>query len=255
MKPSEQQQKNEMLSAFVDAEQSDSEISQIVDALLTDNNYKERYIRAQALNNYLHDQSQSHGLAIDSKSYSGNSSGGNSAYYSTKELDSKLRLNISNALRDIPEHQSFDNDNNHSINVNSQTLPPQTSLLQSFSDSLFDSLFKHKIMTGLSVAASVMFVTLFTLQNVVTQTDHNPDMAINQPGHSLIQSQAKQPVNLVTSPNTLPINAQYQWIKADPEVSKQIKQYVKEHESYRSSYYSAPNLQPKLRTVNYSTTR
>jgi len=72
--------------------------------------------------------------------------------------------------------------------------------------------------------------------------------------------------SLIRSPNNLPATyvslnpgmaqpvasgentkQQYQWIEADPALSRQVRQYVNEHERQRAGY----NLQPRIRTATY----
>ncbi|MCN4144725.1 MAG: hypothetical protein LC437_06630 [Thiohalomonas sp.] len=68
---------------------------------------------------------------------------------------------------------------------------------------------------------------------------------------SFIQAVAVLPASYVSSTaaaitNDAP-NKQYQWIEADPVLSQQVRQYVREHEIHRATY----NLQPQIRTATY----
>jgi negative regulator of sigma E activity len=233
--------KGEMLSAFIDAEQLESETSHIVDILLKDSDYKEQYIRSQCVNEYLHDDNR------------------------PDFLDSQLRTNISLALNDLPSH--FVEEAVSLEKAYTEDLR-KTSLFQTLQNSIF-SLYEHKLVAGLSVAASVMMVTLFSLQNMAT--DSNEMLASNDSRleqktvsdamllersseplkPSLIQRNANLPLSLASTNSSVYTPADtgstYQWIEADPILSQQVRDYVKEHEKYRPAY----GLQPQIRTATY----
>ncbi len=222
---------NERLSAFIDAEQSDIETSLIIDALLNDSEYKQQYIRAQFINDCMNEQVSE---AIIT--------------------NNDLRNNISHALESLPAHFSDD------------AVSLQTGITEDItSNSWFQALFKksseHKVISGLSVAASVMFVTLFSLQSLNSNqsAQYGDNIAAtskvlqSQPNPSLIQLSSSLPASY-TSTATSGVNAmkqdkkqKYQWIEADPALSRQVRQYINEHENYRAAY----NLQPKIRTATY----
>lgn len=228
------QQNKERLSAFIDAEQSDSETSQIVEALLNDPAYKEQYARLQLVNEHLHDQVQ------------------------TSVSNTELRDNISLALDDLPCHFV---DEAVSLQIAKTEDISQTSW--------FNRFFENRMLSGVSIAASAMFVTLFTLQGFKTESDLSHTVseqsltAANSMHSSLdkqapdkttpsyIQPVAVLPASYVSSTaaaitNDAP-NQQYRWIEADPVLSQQVRQYVREHEIHRAAY----NLQPQIRTATY----
>jgi len=243
--------KNEMLSAFIDAELSDIETSQLVDALLNDSDYKAQYIRAQLINDHCQDQMQQ------------------------SIFLGELRNNVALALDDLPAHFSEDA-------VFLQSLSTEIVPRSNWFKLLFAKGAENKMLSGLSVAASVMLVTLFTLQGFSTgssdntfashqTSDSSSGNAIaskqNTASPSLIQSPAALPAHLVstgrvstdrvstasisnTSSNNeinQNIKQQYRWVEADPVLSRQVRQYVNGHEKRRAAY----NLQPKLRTATY----
>ena len=235
----------EMLSAFIDAEQSDIETSQVIDALLNDPEYKKQYIRTQLINDHLHEQTQ-HSL-----------------------LSADLRNNIALALDDLPAH------------FLEQAVSLQTGRTEDLSRSSWFQLFfikslkksfkkssENRMLTGLSVAASVMFVTLFTLQNFNVESGTELSRSDNFTGNviagsiqspsvsgpSVSDQRASMP-SLIQSPSALPaylvsagtaslasglatvnndkIKQQYQWIEADPALSRQVREYINAHETYR----------------------
>lgn len=249
--------KNEMLSAFIDAELSNIETSQLVDALLNDSEYKAQYIRAQLINDHCQDQMQQ-SISLG-----------------------ELRNNVALALDDLPAHFSDDA-------VSLQSVSTEVVPRSNWFKLLFARGAENKMLSGLSVAASVMFVTLFTLQGFSTgssdKTFVSHQISDSSAGNaiaskqsaaskqsiaapSLIQSPAALPAHLVstgrvstdrnsitsinstssTNENNQTIKQQYRWIEADPVLSKQVRQYVNGHEKRRAAY----NLQPKLRTATY----
>jgi negative regulator of sigma E activity len=222
----EQGQKIE-LSAFIDAEQSDIETAQIIDQLLSDSKFKDQYARTQLINDYLQEQVQEN-IPLD-----------------------VLRKNISLALDDLPAHFSDDA-------VSLQSIKTEDVSQNSFFITHF---LKNKWLSGLSVAASVMFVTLFTLQGLNSQSDTATKMSlaggsdaflINTANQklstpSLIQSPSALPATFVSTNNNQVMKQKYQWIEADPVLSRQVRDYINEHENRRASY----NLQAKIRTATY----
>ena len=243
----QKQQSNEVLSAFIDAEQSDNETSHIVDALLNDSVYKEQYIRLQLVNEYTQDQVQ------------------------TSILNTALRDNVSSELNDLPAH------------FVDGAVSLQTAKTEDITrTSWFNRFFENRMLSGVSIAASVMFVTLFTLQGFNSETtitnmaDNSlasmtqTSLSLNQQTSikstpSLIQLASELPASYVSSemvfssaPVSRPVSRtaqttnddlkqQYQWIEADPVLSQQVRQYVNEHETHRAAY----NLQPQIRTATY----
>jgi negative regulator of sigma E activity len=255
--PVQTQQNNEMLSAFIDAEQSERETSQIIDALLSDPTFKHQFVRMQTSSDHLHND------VVQSISMS------------------NLSHNIASALDDLPAHFVDD-----AVSLQMTKIDNVEKL--SAWQNLFKKVSENRTLSGLSVAASVMFVTLFALQNV---SNINPDININMEGGVNLASgqlgannfaansmQVSPSVNtafinqssFIRSPGNLPasyvsmnsgtastmaqpigggqnIKQQYQWVEADPALSRQVRQYVNEHERQRAAY----NLQPRIRTATY----
>ncbi|MCW8931047.1 MAG: hypothetical protein OQL19_12510 [Gammaproteobacteria bacterium] len=221
------------LSAFIDAEHSEHEISQIIDSLLSSPEYKEQYARKKLANDYLQEQVQE-GIPLIG-----------------------LRGNISKVLDDLPAHFS-----DEAVNLN--VLETVNISQNSWFKSLLKKSYDNKIISGVSVAASVMLVTLVTLQglnnnqagsfdsNVVASSDEK--LSTSPMLQSSLSPSFVTPVstfsNLSTTSN-LDINTmnkeQYQWIEADPVLSKQVREYISQHEKRQAGY----NLQPKIRTATY----
>lgn len=220
------QQKHEMLSAFIDAEQSDVEITQVVDELLNEPTYKDRYIRMLLINDSLHDQ------------------------FEQSVLTKKLHDRVSSALGDLPAHYVDQAVKLQNVATNDVT---QTHW--------FKKVIANKVVSGVSVAASVMFVTLLTLQTFNSESNNSPDPAIavnpipvspivvNQKAPSLIQTQPEVPVSLAASGsiNNKDFQQQYQWIEADPALSRHIRKYINQHDTNRAAY----QLQPKIRSATF----
>ncbi len=227
MKLSEsEQQKNEMLSAFIDAEQSDTETAQIVDALLSDSDFKARFARAQLLNDSLRGQIHE------------------------SLLHNNLQNRVSAALDDLPAHYVDDAVDLQPVHTEDVT-----------QSHWFRQLLGNKVFSGVSVAASVMFATLLTIQHFdpasstsVNSFNNNSLADSAQPAPSLIQRPVL-PAHLVTAVSGSAMNdnfkqnlkQQYRWIEADPELSRQVRQYINEHEIHRAAY----RLQPKIQAVSY----
>ncbi len=225
------QQPEEVLSAFIDAEQSDIETAQIIDALLNDSELKQQYIRMQRVNDHLQDEVQ----------------------------HADIRGSVSRAIDALPAHFSEDA-------VTLQTLKTEDVSQSGWLQALFAKTAQHRMVSGLSVAASVMFVTLFTLQSfnqdsglpsaATTIADNSGQVTLPQQNMytpSLIQQPSALPATFVSGNSGLAgmsntdRKQQYQWIEADPELSRQVRDYVNEHESRQAGY----NLQPKIRTATY----
>lgn len=238
-------QYKESISAFLDAEQSDIETAQTIDALLNDSEYKEYYMRSQLINEYLQDQVQ------------------------TSVLNTELRNNISLALDDLPGHFV---DNAVSLqSIKTQDIS-HTNWFKRFTE--------NRMLSGVSIAASVMFMTLFTLQgfnsessitnsaadsSLAATTQISPSPPDQQPlitsVPSLIQSASELPASYVSAgkvstgtfslqtlqPGNNNLKPKYQWIEADPVLSQHVRKYVNEHETHRAAY----NLQPQIRTATY----
>jgi negative regulator of sigma E activity len=234
-----QQEKLESLSALIDSEINEQEIPVIIDDLLSDPKYKAYYERLKLSNDCMHDR------------------------LNDKVLNSALVKDISSAIDSLPAHYVED-----AVQLKSLKLEQNTT-----TGNWFSNLLSNRLISGLSVAASVMFVTLFTLQHF-KQTDvvtgqsvantgpANPSQVVNnQPSTALtpqlIQPVARIPANLVGSnmagnntagQNHNPIKQQYQWIEADPVLSRKIREYIHQHDDYRTGYY----LQPEIRSVKYN---
>jgi len=208
---------NELLSAFIDAEQSDIETTEIVTRLLNDNEYKEHYIRLQQNNEYIHKRP-----IID------------------------VRGNVSSALDNLAAHYSDD-----AVSLN-------TAKTEVVSNTYwFKQLFSNKAVSGLSIAASVMFVTFFTLQgfnstnstsveleSIAADTSQQSLQSLQQV-FSPVDNALIQPVASVTNNES----KKYQWIEADPVLSQRVREYVHKHESLRAA--GTYDLQPKIRTAAY----
>ncbi|WP_198264678.1 RseA family anti-sigma factor [sulfur-oxidizing endosymbiont of Gigantopelta aegis] len=248
-----EQHANEMLSAFIDAEQSTQETSQVIDALLSDPDFKQQYIRMQSGSDHLH----------------------NEVVQSFSMTD--LTGNISATLDGLPAHF---------VDAAVTLQSTETTDVEKLTawQNLFKKVSENRTLSGLSVAASVMFVTLFALQNVTnlnpdmnSNTDRAVNLASSQLGANNFASNSMQiaPIvnassvgqsSLIRAANNLPASyvsmnpsfgsvsgngvntkQQYKWIEADPALSRQVRQYVNEHERQRAAY----NLQPKIRTATY----
>ena len=228
MKLSEsEQQKNEMLSAFIDAEQSDTETAQIVDALLSDSDFKARFARAQLLNDSLRGQIHE------------------------SLLHNNLQNRVSAALDDLPAHYVDDAVDLQPVHTEDVT-----------QSHWFRQLLGNKVFSGVSVAASVMFATLLTIQHFdpasstsINSFNNNSLAESAQPAPALIQGPPVLAANLASAASGSAMNdnsrqnlkQQYRWIEADPELSRQVRQYINEHEIHRAAY----RLQPKIQAVSY----
>ncbi len=167
-----EQEMNEVLSASFDAEQSDIETEQLVDALLNDSALKKQYIRAQIIDDSLHQQ-----------------------IYDNL-INSNLRSKIMFCLEDLPAHSE------QPVNIIAPDTAKQPKL--SFTDVIsgwmqeflqgISRMLDNKIISGVSVAASVMFATLFSLQffNSNATNTLNNNIATSPPiKSSLIQLSSK----------------------------------------------------------------
>ncbi len=221
MNISDPEQHNETLSAFIDAEQSELETAQMVSALLNDKEFKARYIRMQLMNDSLHNQVHSALLKTD------------------------VLKSVATQVNALP-----------ACHVNALQGELHTGVIEDVTkSSLFKTIMGHKLVSGLSVAASVMFATLFTLQqfNNEPQTaqlaGNNKGIADDTP--SLIQAPAQLPAALVSGSganmSSSDIKQQYQWVEADPELARQVRQYLSDHEIHRAAY----TLQPQIRAASY----
>ena len=214
----QKQYDNELLSAFIDAEQSDIETADIVTRLLNDSKYKEYYIRLQLSNEYLHKRP-----AID------------------------VRENIFRALDDLPVYYSNDAVSLHTANT--EIVTNTHWFKQLFSNggiSGIKAISGMRAISSLSIAASVMFVTFFTLQGLNStsvELENIADNTVQKQIFSPVDSSLIQPVATVSNNES----NKYQWIEADPVLSQRVREYVHEHESLRGAY----NLQPKIRTAAY----
>lgn len=218
---SEKLQQNERLSAFIDAELSESQSIKVVDDLLNDEAYKSTYARLQLVSDSL---DESHEQQI---------------------ISQKLRLNIENALEEMPAHFIEDAVNMHVAKTDNVT-----------KSLWYNKLFENRLVSGISVAASVMLVTLVTLQTIdstpeTSQATNNILATTGEQSPSLIQAHSELPTSLVAtsagSADNETLKQQYQWIEADPVLSRQIREYINEHETHRAPY----SLQPKIRSANY----
>lgn len=191
------QQMNEMLSASFDAEQSDIETVQIVDALLNDPALKERYIRAQLIDDSLHQQIHD------------------------KLIINDLHSRIMHRIEKLPAHFEKTAD----VVSSSADLKKSTGLfsgvihnwIQEFLQEI-NRMLDNKIVSGVSVAASVMFATLFILQYIDTNSPDtvNNNIAASPPiKPSLIQLSSE-------SADRSPLN-KHLYQTAEPETKPVIK--------------------------------
>jgi len=224
-----EQQKNEMLSAFIDAEQSDIETIQIVDALLNESEYKERFIRTQLVNDILND-----------------SANGQSTDFL---FNNSIHKKISASLDELPAHYV-----DGAVNLQALSTEDVTQ------SSWFRRMFDNKVISGVSVAASVMFVTLFTFQHF-DSVNGSADESTSNFNNSVLADSSQSAPSLIMAPSALPSNLaaagagtsstnmkdQYRWVEADPELSRQVREYISEHEAHRTTY----SLQPKVRAAAY----
>lgn len=219
---SDKKQQNERLSAFIDAEQSENEILQTVDDLIKNSDYKKQYIRKQLVNDCLNDQ-------LDHK-----------------VLNTNLHKRIAQAIDNLPAHCVDTALELQSIQSETITeLPWYKRWLES------------KLISGASVATSVMLVTLLTLQtfdNSTQQPAQTLAESNKQPVYAaptFVQPHSQVPATLVSTANgnadTNDIKQRYRWIEADPALSRQVREYISEHEIHRAAF----NLQPKIRSANY----
>jgi len=199
---------DELLSAFIDAEQADIKTAEIVTKLLNDSEYKERYIRYQRCNDSLHQR-----LAID------------------------VRENISSALDDLAAH--YDDDAVSLFVAKTETVS---------NTHWFKQLFSNKAVSGLSIAASVMFVTFFTLQGFNSASLELDNIAVDTSQKQVFTPVDKSLIQPVVSVSNNEAN-KYQWIEADPALSQRVREYVYKHESLRTT--GTYDLQPKIRTAAY----
>ncbi len=207
----------ETLSAFLDAEQSEQDVARVVDALLKDPDYKAQYMRSQLISDSIHDQLHSALLKND------------------------VLKSVSAQIEELPAYHIDDR----------ELLKPEIEDVTR--SSLFKTIMGHKLVSGLSVAASVMFVTLFTLQqfNNDPQATGLADNSMESYTPSLIQASAQLPATLVSGTGATISNRQlkqqYQWVEADPEMARQVRQYLSDHEMHRAAY----TLQPQVREASY----
>lgn len=207
----------ETLSAFLDAEQSERDVARVIDVLLKEPDYKAQYMRSQLISDSIHDQLHSALLKND------------------------VLKSVSAQIEELPAYH---------IDERELLKPEIEDVTRS---SLFKTIMGHKLVSGLSVAASVMFVTLFTLQqfNNDPQATGLADNSMESYTPSLIQASAQLPATLVSGTGATISNRQlkqqYQWVEADPEMARQVRQYLSDHEMHRAAY----TLQPQVREASY----
>ena len=183
-------QNNEQLSAFVDAEQSETETSQIVTHLLNDSDYKECYVRLQTVKEALSQQ---------------------------RMID--VRSNISQELESLP---TYFVDEAVSLQIANTENVRQTPW--------FKTLHGQKIITGMSIAASVMFATFFSLQFINYSPDSPYDTASNVESNHPISQPKHQKNDVFFEPSEtysfaelpmLPVSYPVQWQKSDVKLNIQ----------------------------------
>ena len=234
---SDKQEQYERLSAFIDAEQADTETVDIIDALLEDKEFRDSYTRMQLVNDAVNDQ-------IDDKL-----------------LHSNLSDRISASINQLPAHFV-----ESATQLQSASMEPNNS-------NWFNNWISNRLVSGVSVAASVMLVTIIALQTfdssneqstqLVADRSLNKQVDIQKHGQTdeplqhyagLPQTELTQaklsPEMVATAAGIVSDDAQtrqYQWIDADPVLSRRIREYINEHETHRTTF----NLQPQIRAANY----
>lgn len=225
------QHQNESICAFIDAELTTTEASDIIDKMIKDPEFKAKYQRLQLANDSLQEQLHS-GL-----------------------VNKHLPKTISTTLDELPAHFS-----DNAVDLQ----PVETGEIKQHH--WFKKLLSNKVVSGVSVAASVMFVTLLTMQQFTSNSAIEPitpgtiqsaGNQFNQPQQttpSLIQDNVELPVELAATAagSAEPDKSnsryeQYRWVEADPELSQKVRLYLREHETHRPAY----NIQPKIRTATY----
>ncbi len=218
----------EKLSAFFDAELTDQETTQVVDRLLNDSDYQAQYTRIQLVSDVIQDQVH------------------------PALLKNEVLKSVSAQLEQLSAYHI-----NDSELVKPKLVKPKIEDVTK--SSLFKAIMGHKVVSGLAVAASVMFATLFTLQQFnhtglqgADMADINTDISINPLNTpSLIQASAQLPATLVSGTGATiskrQLKQQYQWVEADPELARQVRQYINDHEIHRAAY----TLQPQIREASY----
>ncbi len=196
-----QKQHKEQLSTFMDAEQLETETSQIVTHLLNNLEYKERYIRLQYAQDALN-----HRPLID------------------------IRAELSQALEPLETHFVDEAVCLQTVQTIKAVQITDTKDIRQIS--WFKSLNRQKIMTGASIAASVMFATLLGLEFINSPyTQVSPDITSNKTIHlTNPHSDSKQnkvffdPSLVAELPSVLvsyPVNI-FQWKEMETEVSQQV---------------------------------
>ena len=238
---------NELLSAFIDEELSTKDIGKVVDSLLKDETLKQSYIRQCSIKQ----QYMNNKITVTGKIDSSH------IIFESSHL-SNMRDNISNTIDSLEMYH--DDFAGLLITTKTNNLSYLSRLYK-----VANSVLENKVIGGISVAASVMLVTLFTLQHFNPQNssdmnnmyalnkDQNTTIQkplnqidVNEPIPSLISKKSQLPASLVST-NARPVQTnnlnntldktQYKWIIVDPEMSNQLRAYANEHAKYREPYF------------------
>lgn len=255
----------ENLSALFDNELSSTERDIVLDRLMGDPDLMKRWQRHQLTHDALHGQLHE------------------------PLLKNNLLLRVSQALQHEPAHVTespVSQDTVSAANSNTSILDhsghADSRLMK---ESWFSHVISNKLMAGASVAVSVMFATLFTVQHF--QNNKHESVATlattNSAQSFLAQSTQVQPVQVQSraradsyatnsSPAVLSLPANFVstrnaaasqytpmtgksekfiWIKAEPELSQQIQGYAREHESHSTLSSFNSTLTPKIRAASY----
>ncbi len=235
----------EHLSALLDGELSSKDSGLMLDRMLGDPDLMELWRRHQMVHDSMHDQLHGELLKTNLLTRVSQALEEQPAYFT----DDPVNKNFADGL---PAHQR---PMNHKHGSGQQYAEDKEQYGQ-MNTSWFSRLLSNRIVAGTSVAATVMFATLFTVQHLQQQNN----VSVAALTHTSDKVSSPLPTNMVSGNS--PALAQsidaaadtsehFTWIKADPMLSQQIQNYVKEHEgsSNRSSFNSS--FTPRIRAVSY----
>ena len=249
----------ENLSALHDGEITSAERDLLLDRLLGDPDLLQLWRRHQLTHDALHEQ------------------------LSEQLLTTNLLDRVSSALDDEPAYQ-IEHAVKHTLNKSSAAHDNGPAEVREHEQLIkpgwFAQLMSNRVVTGTSVAASVMFATLFTVQHL--QNNQQAALATIAKTGSVetFQGQTRTaqtnptqisgrssspalavslPANLVSTSNqaavqNTPMSGQgsnFTWIKADPRLSQQIQKYVREHETHAAASSFNSSFTPRVRAVSF----
>jgi len=243
----------ENLSAMFDGELSSTERNVLLDRLLGDPDLMKCWQRHQLIHDAMHGQLHDQLLKIN------------------------LQDHVSQILQDEPVH--FTENLIKQKLVKQEKIIPESTKIEVcdhsslMKESWFSHLMTNRLVTGTSVAASVMFATLFTVQHFQNDNDETVASLSQTQTNSFASSPSPTvslPANLVSTSQVStsnPVVARYKpvvnkgsvidpgkkftWIKADPKLSQQIQEYVREHEANSTISPFNSSLTPKIRAVSF----